>query len=65
MSIFTDKVVVITGGGSGIGKSIAEKFNQDSSKIVIFGRDQNKLNQTQKMLQQAITVMGDVSKILI
>jgi len=60
MSIFADKVVVVTGGGSGIGQSIAEKFNKEGAKLAIFGRDQNKLDQAQKKLQQSITIAGDV-----
>ncbi len=60
MNDFKDKVVVITGGNSGIGRAIAEKFDQEGAKIVIFGRDQHKLDRVCKTLRQAITVQGDV-----
>ncbi|CAN5250648.1 SDR family oxidoreductase [soil metagenome] len=63
MSYFTDKVVVVTGGNSGIGQAIAEKFNKEGAKLAIFGRDQNRLDQTKNMLQQAIAVTGDVGNI--
>lgn len=63
MKLFANKVVVITGGGSGIGKACAEKFNQAGAKVVIFGRDKIKLEQTKQHLANAITVQGDVSKI--
>lgn len=63
MPFFTDKVMVVTGGNSGIGKSIAERFNEEGSKIALFGRDQDRLDQTQKLLRQAITVSGDVCNI--
>ncbi len=35
-----NKVIVITGGSSGIGKALAEKFGKEGSKILITGRNQ-------------------------
>ena len=35
---FQDKVVVITGSGTGIGKAIAIKFAENGANIVILGR---------------------------
>lgn len=60
-SEFHDKVVVITGGNSGIGAAVAEKFNLLGAKIVIFDRaDHNKLEQQRQKFKQAIFVQGDV-----
>jgi NAD(P)-dependent dehydrogenase (short-subunit alcohol dehydrogenase family) len=55
-----DKVVVITGGNSGIGEAIAKKFDQEGAKVVIFGRDQKKLDQVNKHLKKGLTIQGDV-----
>ena len=41
-----DKVVIITGGSSGIGKALAEEFGAHGSKILITGRNQNDLDKT-------------------
>ncbi len=39
-----DKVVVITGGSSGIGKALAEEFGRKGSRILITGRNVDELN---------------------
>ena len=63
MSEFSNKVVVITGGSSGIGKSTAEAFYKAGAKVVIFGRDEHKLAEMKKELPNVLTVAGDVRKI--
>jgi NAD(P)-dependent dehydrogenase (short-subunit alcohol dehydrogenase family) len=63
MSEFNGKVVVVTGGNSGIGQAIAEKFDREGAKIVIFGRDQQKLDHVCKGLNQAFAVQGDIQKL--
>lgn len=61
-----DKVVIITGGSSGIGLALAERFGKAGSKILITGRDANSLDQAIKSLQaKDVTVaafQADVSK---
>ena len=41
--IFKDKICLITGGTSGIGKELARQLNRLNSKIIIVGRDENQV----------------------
>ena len=41
-----DKVVIITGGSSGIGRALAEEFGSRGSKLLITGRSQEQLDKT-------------------
>ena len=46
-----NKVVVITGGSSGIGKAAAIKIAEAGGKVVICGRDVEKLEETKKEIE--------------
>lgn len=63
---FEGKVVIITGGTSGIGKACAEAFGKEGAKVVITGRNIENLKETQLFLEkQNIEVLAlqlDVSK---
>jgi len=63
MEKFDKKVVLITGGGTGIGKATASNFIAQGATVVITGRRQQVLEQTaQELGAQCHTIAGDVSK---
>ena len=45
-----NKVVIITGGSNGMGKYMAKRFVNAGAKIVITGRDQDKLERAKREL---------------
>ena len=45
-----NKIAIVTGGGSGIGFAIAEKFVQNNITTIIIGRDQQKLDDAKNKL---------------
>jgi short-subunit dehydrogenase len=61
-----DKVVVITGGSSGIGRALAETFGKQGSKIFITGRNAEELEKTVTDLRKENidihSLQADVSK---
>lgn len=54
-----DKVVIITGGSSGIGKALAEEFGKRGSRILITGRDNSTLEEAvAELRKKGIEVHG-------
>lgn len=47
-----NKIAIVTGGGSGIGLAIAEKFVQHDIRTIVIGRDEKKLNCAKEKLGQ-------------
>lgn len=63
MSRFTGKVVVITGGNSGIGLASARRFVAEGAQVVLSGRNPETLNAAVAELGTAASgVAGDVSR---
>lgn len=60
-----DKVILITGGSSGIGKALAERFAENGSKVVITGRRKEQLESVAAGLKEhgvdVLTITADAS----
>jgi NAD(P)-dependent dehydrogenase (short-subunit alcohol dehydrogenase family) len=63
---FQDKVVLVTGGGSGIGQTVAMRFAAEGAKVVVAGRTQMTGDETVAKITEAggtaIFIAADVSK---
>lgn len=63
MTRLKDKVVVITGGSSGIGLATAQRFVEEGARVFITGRRQSELDKAVALIGRNVTaVQGDVSK---
>jgi NADP-dependent 3-hydroxy acid dehydrogenase YdfG len=64
MKEFKNKIVLITGGGTGIGRDSARAFLQQGAKVVLNGRRENVLAETAREIdpsgKNAATVVGDI-----
>jgi len=56
---FTDRTYLVTGGGSGIGKGVASGLVQSGAKVMILGRDAQRLSTAVEEIKAAST-SGDV-----
>jgi len=56
------KTVLITGGASGIGLESARQFLAEGAKVIITGRNQDKLDLAKKNFPELVTIKSDVEK---
>ncbi|CAH2043498.1 unnamed protein product, partial [Iphiclides podalirius] len=62
---FSEKVVLVTGAGSGIGAEISVKFSSESASVVLVGRNEIKMNGVAQKCSEAggnpLVIVADVT----
>lgn len=59
----SDRTVLVTGGTSGIGLGIAEAFQKSNNKVIICGRDGEKLSRVKEKFPDIVTISCDVGEV--
>ena len=57
----TNKKILVTGGATGIGFALAERFIKDGNTVIICGRRESALNEAKAKLPSVITKVCDLS----
>jgi len=57
----TNNTVFISGGSAGIGLEIAKSFSEKGNKVIINGRNQERLDKALEQLENAVAIQGDLS----
>lgn len=59
----TQRVVVITGGGTGMGRAMAHRFAKNGDQVYIIGRRIKKLDETAKAVPNTHSIAADLTNI--
>jgi short-subunit dehydrogenase involved in D-alanine esterification of teichoic acids len=62
MSNQSERIVLITGGSSGIGFEMAKQMVAQQSTVIICGRSQEKLDNAKNKVPQLVTIQCDITK---
>ena len=58
---FANKIVLVTGSGTGIGQAIAKKFAENGATIILLGRRKEPLEETKSQLENIIATSGSLA----
>lgn len=58
-----DKICIVTGATSGMGKAIAERFHAEGAKLVLSGRNEERGNTLSNTLDNSVFIAGDVKNV--
>jgi meso-butanediol dehydrogenase/(S,S)-butanediol dehydrogenase/diacetyl reductase len=65
MNRLDGKVAIVTGGGTGIGRAIAQRFHEEGAFVSVFGRRQEKLEESCRIIspsgERVLAVAGDIT----
>ena len=61
MNKLNDKVAIVTGGSSGIGRAIAERFASEGANVIIVGRHEDTLKEVSGTNDKISYVVGDMT----
>jgi NAD(P)-dependent dehydrogenase (short-subunit alcohol dehydrogenase family) len=59
------KVAIVTGAGGGVGKAISKRLSSEGCKVIMIGRDRNKLQKAATEIgnkKNTMTVIADITK---
>lgn len=62
MAKLENKTAVVTGGNSGIGRAVAERFAKEGARVLIVGRKEDALRETAATSDKISYVVGDITK---
>src|SRR6478736_894574 len=59
--LWTDKIVIVTGGGGGMGQAAARRFAEAGAKTFVFGRTLESLAESASLSPLIVPVVCDVA----